>query len=437
MQHSLGSRIRELRMKRGFTQSELCRSICTASMISQIESDRARPSYKILFALAERLEVSIETLLSNSEIDIANKAAHKLLQAMVNGHKHEAALYLCDELLKSQHATITRHELLYLKGRSLYHLKRYDEALLAFTDVQSTLVQPQRVDYERLAQIYSYMGRIYSEQKNLQIAVYHWQKALDLLHAEASSNVELLGALRYQLGVAYTELGQPQEAIQCFGEAVTNLRRAGDLSGLAETYLQVATTYRHNADHEKAARYAELASTTYDLLENVNLKAQAERSLALCHANTGDLTGAIQDLNRLVGVFKRLQQPEEAGVTLVDLSKLYLRNEEYSEASHACEEAQDLLAPDSLPVGWMHWVQGHIHVHRQDLTTARTHFRTAATLFRSHNRLRAWDHTMSDLATLHHEAAELHTAVAILQELRAGVHSILQQQGITFVGEWV
>lgn len=42
---SLGQRIRELRLMKGLTQVELSEGISTPSMVSQVESNRARPCY--------------------------------------------------------------------------------------------------------------------------------------------------------------------------------------------------------------------------------------------------------------------------------------------------------------------------------------------------------------------------------------------------------
>ncbi|ARU63689.1 hypothetical protein CBW65_23695 [Tumebacillus avium] len=67
---SLGQRIRELRLRKGMTQIELAKGICTPSMISQIESDRARPSYKMLVGLANRLEVPMEHLLKEVDLEM-------------------------------------------------------------------------------------------------------------------------------------------------------------------------------------------------------------------------------------------------------------------------------------------------------------------------------------------------------------------------------
>ena len=55
----IGAKIRELRLKRGMTQSQLAGDQITRNMLSLIESDKASPSVSTLCYLAERLEMPV------------------------------------------------------------------------------------------------------------------------------------------------------------------------------------------------------------------------------------------------------------------------------------------------------------------------------------------------------------------------------------------
>src|SRR5262245_40063297 len=54
---TLGARMKQLRMARGITQSELAGTRCTKEYVSQIERGRARPTAETLAYVAERLGV--------------------------------------------------------------------------------------------------------------------------------------------------------------------------------------------------------------------------------------------------------------------------------------------------------------------------------------------------------------------------------------------
>ncbi|KEO81127.1 helix-turn-helix domain-containing protein [Tumebacillus flagellatus] len=53
-----GKKVRKLRKQRGWIQKELAEGICTASMISQIETGKARTSAYVIQRIAAKLGVS-------------------------------------------------------------------------------------------------------------------------------------------------------------------------------------------------------------------------------------------------------------------------------------------------------------------------------------------------------------------------------------------
>lgn len=76
---TLGQKIRALRKARGMTQSELAQGVATASMISQIESDRTMPSAQLLEHIAARLGVDVSTF--QRELAGSSEEAHTYRRA--------------------------------------------------------------------------------------------------------------------------------------------------------------------------------------------------------------------------------------------------------------------------------------------------------------------------------------------------------------------
>lgn len=70
----IGERIRQIRIHKGFTQTELVKGICSTTYISKIESGKTKPSYSFLVKIARVLEVDFEFLMNtnvkNIEYDI-------------------------------------------------------------------------------------------------------------------------------------------------------------------------------------------------------------------------------------------------------------------------------------------------------------------------------------------------------------------------------
>jgi transcriptional regulator with XRE-family HTH domain len=65
---NVGSLIRRERQKQGLSLRELARRVrISASMLSQVENDRTRPSVSTIYAIATELGLSIDALLSDSD----------------------------------------------------------------------------------------------------------------------------------------------------------------------------------------------------------------------------------------------------------------------------------------------------------------------------------------------------------------------------------
>ena len=69
----LGRKIREVRLAKKMTQSEVVGSFITRNMLSQIESGVASPSVKTLEYLSEVLGIPMSELVADSELDSRDK----------------------------------------------------------------------------------------------------------------------------------------------------------------------------------------------------------------------------------------------------------------------------------------------------------------------------------------------------------------------------
>jgi transcriptional regulator with XRE-family HTH domain len=115
-------------MKKGMTQIELAQGVCMPSMVSQIESNKARPSYAILSAIANRFEVSLDTLLSDVELNLEYVSTYKMSRAMIAAKEYSSAIPLHIELLETPRGQIATVDLLYDLGECYLYTGNYEEA---------------------------------------------------------------------------------------------------------------------------------------------------------------------------------------------------------------------------------------------------------------------------------------------------------------------
>jgi transcriptional regulator with XRE-family HTH domain len=72
---NVGSLIRRERQKQGLSLRELARRVgVSASMLSQVETDRTRPSVSTIYGIATELGLSIDALLSDTEVTALDEA---------------------------------------------------------------------------------------------------------------------------------------------------------------------------------------------------------------------------------------------------------------------------------------------------------------------------------------------------------------------------
>ena len=89
----LGNKIKELRIKSRFTQSELAERLgVTKSSIASYENDSRQPSYEVLIKISQVFNVSIDSLLLNRsgitlDIDGLKREQIKLLELLIANYK--------------------------------------------------------------------------------------------------------------------------------------------------------------------------------------------------------------------------------------------------------------------------------------------------------------------------------------------------------------
>jgi transcriptional regulator with XRE-family HTH domain len=64
---SIGNEIKRIRQERNWTQSELCRGICSQAEISKIENGRNSPTVDLLQQIAERLHIPVSAFFINEK----------------------------------------------------------------------------------------------------------------------------------------------------------------------------------------------------------------------------------------------------------------------------------------------------------------------------------------------------------------------------------
>src|SRR6476619_7760160 len=91
---SMGERVRQLRIARGLTQTELAGERFSKEYVSQIERGKTRPTGETIAWLASRLDVDAGYLANGVSTDERGRVEATLTraEALAGGHRYEEAV---------------------------------------------------------------------------------------------------------------------------------------------------------------------------------------------------------------------------------------------------------------------------------------------------------------------------------------------------------
>lgn len=385
---SLGQRIRHLRNKQGITQIELAKGLCTPSMISQIESDRARPSFKVLAKLAERLEVTMEKLLQDVNLDLEVTATFKMAMSMMKANEYLAAIPLFQELLEMPRHAFPSMELRLHLGKCYLAVGEYHNASKEFRDVIELATFHK--DSEILTDVLTHMASLYRQTKEIQLAIHYSERARNEFEKLEHPDPIFRANFLKEIASLYQEIGKVAEAKKYYEELDSLSEECMSVEVRSKVYLELAKIYRKSGDFTQCEKYASKALT---LLEHVDVKCKVmdlKKDLVLL-MSTEALEETVKELLDFVHYFVKIGEVVRAGETYAGIASLYLERGEgdfvYNEAQVYADKARKLV-PDLHPVtGDVHRVLAFICFHRKDRQQGASHLKKAMAIFQHHELL--------------------------------------------------
>ncbi|MFB5192868.1 helix-turn-helix domain-containing protein [Alicyclobacillus fastidiosus] len=191
---TIGEKIRDIRIKRGLTQSDLGGDLVTPSMISQIEADRAKPSYPLLMELANRLGMPVEYFMNEMDDQFLFNA--KLTIAMYQSAVGDAedALEQLESVQAAPEQGLTHQEYILTLAQTYRKLGRYHEATSRLEHLREVAYRTQ--DQRLLFYVCKESGYVEAGLSNVDGAVHEWSRAIEmgqvLLQSDLMTNMDLI-----------------------------------------------------------------------------------------------------------------------------------------------------------------------------------------------------------------------------------------------------
>lgn len=428
---TLGDRIRQLRIARGLTQTELGAGRFTKAYISQLERGRARPSAKTLEWLAEQLGVAarfLETGVSSSEHE---RAAAVLVQAeaALESHRYRDVISMLDGIAAGLAGRFPELELraLVAEASARMELGEIRDAIALLDHARGIAEAPSFRDLDR-ADVLFRLGCCRYKLSSLATAVALLSEALALTVRSGLSGDRLRSRILRWRSRCYRRQRDWEAAREDVERALELAERLNDRHALAHGYFQASLIAERKGHWVLARSHAERAKALYEeFSDRVNV-GRLLNNLGGLSFLLGKPDEAIAYLKDAFAVALEVEDETDAARAVSSLAQVHLRTGEVALAEEQARHALKLLdgRVDFLDeIGNAQLVLGRALLEEDRLDEADEMFRTAEASFEQlssvSHRAAAWI-AQGDVAARRgdHERAErlFRHAAETLQDFR-------------------
>lgn len=363
----LGQRLRQARLSRNLTQSEVAQNQFSVSYISAVERGQIRPSLGALERLAERLQVPVAELLREDQGlagGVLPRAEYFPLAPGAERDEVDIGLRQAQILLQQGHAAAAAQMLTSLRGRGL---SQREQALVSWrlaqcgveqhesdqarADAQDALALAERIgDPELRERIRLTLAEALMLQSKYQAAVDQLRLAHEAVESGAVRDPLFRLDLLYLMGTAQWQLGDLEGAIATLGEAAAAANEVLIPERLGALYADLAEQYRTAGDARRARLYGTHSLAAYEDAANRRLARQTLARLGRAYAQSGQLSQATTLLENARERAELQQDPRALAETLSALAGIYLREQRTEDATRAAEQASEYSSAVKDPV---------------------------------------------------------------------------------------
>ncbi|ARU61691.1 hypothetical protein CBW65_12165 [Tumebacillus avium] len=426
MSFSIGQKIRDLRLKKGMSQVELAKGLCTPSMVSQIESDRARPSYKILVMIADRLDVSLEHLLKDVKLELEHTSKYKMAMGFVRAKEYQLAVPLLMELLQNPQHKIPTVDLLLELAACYLEIGEIEEAETHLREVYEWAVSRQ--DHHVLVTVLLQMGKASKQLKDHAIALYHTKQAWEELQKIQHIDPMLRAKVAIQLAVLNEETGKVVDAVKNYEEALS--LNQGNEQERGRLFLRLAEACHGTGNFQKADEYAAKAQLLLEEHENKEHRRTWERRLILMRIDKVENAVAVQQLMEIAEQFDADHNQYQAGETYAGLARLCFEMGQVDESWLYVNQAKMRLPELDPAMGRVHCVSAELYFSKDDREQACQYLQQAMGIYKQSGKIAELEEVTLQMCHELNKSGEHVEAFKQLAEFHVFMKKSLQLRGI-------
>lgn len=254
-----GDVLKQIRRKRGLSQTALAEGICTQATISLMEKQNRLPKMDILTAICERLNIQTDRIVEN-EVSGINDTFNKIVDALTDQEYDTARNLIAKVSVKNLNSDFDKQRYYFLLGMVQISEDKIDDAIFNFELVLTQFATTSANIY--LAMTTAGMALAYLKRDDKERAIRLTNRAVKLI-----DNKKLIGSLHQwasincQIAELYWRLNEPEKAIESAQRGIQLCRDRDSLFILDQLYMYVGRAYIQLGDKQKAKENLEIAKS--------------------------------------------------------------------------------------------------------------------------------------------------------------------------------
>ncbi|TCP57793.1 DNA-binding XRE family transcriptional regulator [Tumebacillus sp. BK434] len=426
MNKTLGQKIREWRMRKGITQTELAEGLVTPSMISQIESDKANPSFKLLEGISRKLDVPIDQFLMDMQDKLEHDTRHKLAKSLISAKQYEKAIQVLEGL--ADEPAVDRNEVRKELASAYIYAKQFDNA----TRLLESMLEEVALDKDRshAVELLRWLGRAKMEQHDYVMAKHYFQQAMKELAKSESLDNSTKGSLYHNFAATLAYLGEVQEAIEYYKKAITALQGTPNLLQMGRTYTALATAYYHMNEYAQAADTTRTAITMFRSVNNRYDEVVAKKNYGILQYELGQYDDAIAQFEECAEEFKAMEEMDLVANVYGEIGTVYFRRKNYQEAEKWCFRALELLGKEHRERAFVYRTMGVMYQELQNFERALEYMLSSVELFEKYGLHVEASKCYSHIVSIYEARGELDKASEYMQKMTSTMREGLRVRGL-------
>jgi tetratricopeptide (TPR) repeat protein len=343
----LGDRVRQLRINRGLTQTDLAGERFSKEYLSQIERGKTRPTAETIEWLAARLGVDrsfLETGVSSSDRDRAESIVARA-EAAIEGHEYDEAVQMLTAVVDSLKTASAPHlELRALLAESWarMYLSEIRTAIEILGRARDLAEGPEFTDVDR-AEVLFRLGCCRWNLSSIATASALFSEALELAERSGLPSDRLRSHILGWRSRCHQRQRDWEAAREDVERALELAEALDDEKTIAHHYFQASLIAERKGQWVLARKYAEKAKGIYEKLADQVNASKLLNNLGGLNFLLGKPDEAVAYLKESFRVALEVGSPIAAAYAVSSLAQVHLRTDQPVLAEEQARHALELL----------------------------------------------------------------------------------------------